>query len=65
VRAENALSQGIGGTGLGLYLCRELIEWHGGRIWFISTEGAGSTFFISLPLASEAPRTRQLFTQQT
>ena len=65
VRAENALSQGIGGTGLGLYLCRELIEWHGGRIWFISTEGAGSTFFISLPLASEASRTRQLFTQQT
>ena len=61
VRAENA--QGLGGTGLGLFLCRELIEWHGGRIWFTSTEGAGSTFFISLPLASEVPRTRLLFTQ--
>ncbi len=65
VRAENALNQGIGGTGLGLYLCRELIEWHGGRIWFTSKEGAGSTFFISLPLTSEAPGTRQLFTQQS
>ena len=65
VRAENALNQGIGGTGLGLYLCRELIEWHGGHIWFTSKEGAGSTFFISLPMASEAPRTRQLFIQQT
>ena len=65
IRAENALNQGIGGTGLGLYLCRELIEWHGGHIWFTSKEGAGSTFFISLPLTSEAPRTRQLFIQQT
>jgi len=63
VRAENA--QGLGGTGLGLYLCRELIEWHGGRTWFTSTEGVGSTFFISLPLASDAPRIRLLFTQQT
>ena len=65
VRAENALNEGIGGTGLGLYLCRELIEWHGGHIWFTSKEGAGSTFFISLPMTSEAPRTRQLFIQQT
>ena len=65
IRAENALNEGIGGTGLGLYLCRELIEWHGGHIWFTSKEGAGSTFYISLPLTSEAPRTRQLFIQQT
>ena len=51
-RADNAHALGIGGTGLGLYLCRELIERHGGRIWFESTEGLGSTFFVALPLIS-------------
>ncbi len=51
-RADNARAYGIGGTGLGLYLCREFIERHGGRIWFESIEGQGSTFFIALPLTS-------------
>lgn len=48
-RAENARAYGISGTGLGLYLCRELVERHGGRIWFASAEGQGSTFSIALP----------------
>ncbi|HEX6477893.1 MAG TPA: ATP-binding protein [Ktedonobacteraceae bacterium] len=52
-RAENAHDFGIEGTGLGLFLCRELIEWHRGRIWFTSVEGRGSNFFISLPLAPD------------
>ena len=49
VRAGNARELGIGGTGLGLYLCRELVERHGGRIWFESAENQGTTFFIGLP----------------
>ncbi|HLZ57596.1 MAG TPA: HAMP domain-containing sensor histidine kinase, partial [Ktedonosporobacter sp.] len=50
IRADNALAWGISGTGLGLYLCRELVERQGGRLWFESEEGVGSTFFVSLPL---------------
>ncbi|HZU68726.1 MAG TPA: ATP-binding protein [Ktedonobacteraceae bacterium] len=48
IRADN--TQGIIGAGLGLYLCREYIERHGGHIWFESVEHQGSTFFVSLPL---------------
>ncbi|HXZ03521.1 MAG TPA: ATP-binding protein, partial [Ktedonobacteraceae bacterium] len=50
MRAENANAHNIGGTGLGLYLCRELVERHNGRIWFESVEEQGSTFYVSLPL---------------
>ena len=52
MRADNAVAWGISGTGLGLYICRELVERHGGQLWFESEEGKGSTFFLALPVLS-------------
>ncbi len=39
-----------GGLGLGLFICQELVEAHGGRITVVSTEGEGATFTVWLPL---------------
>jgi two-component system, OmpR family, phosphate regulon sensor histidine kinase PhoR len=50
-RLDPNMIQGIGGTGLGLYICRELVERMGGRIWLESEEGKGSKFFFQLPSA--------------
>lgn len=55
MRADNAQAAGISGTGLGLYLCRALVEQHAGRLWFESDEGDGTTFFVRLPLEASFP----------
>lgn len=49
-RSDNAATQEVGGTGLGLFIAKNIIERGGGKIWFHSTEGEGSVFFVALPL---------------
>lgn len=53
-RIDNSDTREIGGTGLGLYLCRRLVESMNGRLWVKSEQGKGSTFFVELDrLSSE------------
>jgi signal transduction histidine kinase len=42
-----------GGAGLGLYICRELVHKHGGRIWVEERPGSGSRFCFTLPLVGD------------
>lgn len=48
-RGDN-VAKTIAGSGLGLYVAKNMVDSHGGKIWFESEEGRGTTFFVELPL---------------
>jgi PAS domain S-box-containing protein len=48
-RVDNSATRTIGGTGLGLFICRKVIELYDGQMWVESELGKGSTFYFNLP----------------
>ena len=57
-RLDPNMTRGIGGTGLGLYICRELVHRLDGRIWVDTNNGKGSKFHIELPAAKARKQVR-------
>jgi len=52
-RADNAVKLQTEGSGLGLFIVKNIVENHGGKIWFESEENKGSTFYFRLPANEE------------
>lgn len=57
-RAETSKTKAIKGTGLGMFITKELVEKMNGKVWFTSKEGKGSTFSFSLQKAHTMPYTK-------
>jgi signal transduction histidine kinase len=49
-RAPNAIQKDNVGSGLGLFTTKNIVEKHGGKIWFENVDGGGTTFFVTLPI---------------
>lgn len=53
-RADNVRALDVEGTGLGLYIVREVVQKLGGKIWFESEEGKGTTFYVVVPFVTKS-----------
>ena len=53
-RVDNSTTRTVGGTGLGLFISKKIVELYNGRIWVESELGKGSTFYINLPRLTQA-----------
>jgi two-component system phosphate regulon sensor histidine kinase PhoR len=63
-RVDNRDTRTIGGTGIGLFLVKHLVEIHGGKMWIDSEVGKGSTFHFSLPTVQPDEMTGENLSQR-
>lgn len=59
-RLDPNMTRGIGGTGLGLYICRELVNRLDGRIWVEANNSKGSTFCVQIPIAKQRSKPKRV-----
>ncbi|MEN0060022.1 MAG: ATP-binding protein, partial [Bdellovibrio sp.] len=64
VQADSSITRKFGGSGLGLTISKNLVELMGGKIWFESAEGHGSTFSFTMPYIPTESLQENLSTQQ-
>jgi len=53
-QVDQSATRRVGGVGLGLYICKGIVEAHGGRIWAESEGGKGTTIVFQMPIGEEA-----------
>lgn len=59
-RSNNSIKNQTDGTGLGLYIAKNIVEQSGGKLWFKSIENVGSEFYFSIPLADNEKKGLEL-----